>query len=206
MIRTSWRRDFATRISARVHLGRGDEVGGIQSTGYGGWPVALRIHVGRARAHVGAWDHPVVAIEVTRERRFHPLECIDSRSVERRAATRLDFHCYHARVDPHRLAEERSIAMHEAIASKLRADPGVITRAQARVEQWRDSGAMHPRYAEAWSALLAGPVDDLCALLVDPSEHARALRQCTPFVGALTPAERWNIWRAVGEAVERASE
>lgn len=96
--------------------------------------------------------------------------------------------------------------MHDAIASKLRSDPTVVTRAQARVEQWQQTGAMHPRYAAAWSALLAGPVDVLCSLLVDPSEDARALRQCTPFVGALAPAERWEIWRAVGEAVERATE
>jgi hypothetical protein len=38
--------------------------------------------------------------------------------------------------------------------------------------------------------------------LVDPSERGRALRQCTPFAGALDPRTRWRLWAQVREELE----
>jgi hypothetical protein len=37
---------------------------------------------------------------------------------------------------------------------------------------------------------------------VDESEEARALRQVTPFAGAIDPRTRWRIWREVRAALE----
>jgi hypothetical protein len=105
-------------------------------------------------------------------------------------------------MDPHRLAEERSIEMHAAIARRLRSTPSILERARARVERWRRSGEVHSTYADAWAAFLSKPVDVLCAWLVDPSEEARAMRQCSPFAGALDAQTRWAIWREVRARVD----
>lgn len=102
-------------------------------------------------------------------------------------------------MNPHRLAEERSIAYHRAIAAKLRADSRHLQRARERVEGWLATGEVHRTYAEAWNVLLGRPLDEIEARLEDPAEEMRALRQCTPFAGALDPRERWKIWREVGE-------
>jgi hypothetical protein len=100
-------------------------------------------------------------------------------------------------INLHRLAEERSIAMHGSIASKLRDQPTLLDRARERVRGWLADGSVARPYAEAWDALLARPLDQIETALIDPGEPARALRQCTPFAGALDPRERWRIRREV---------
>lgn len=82
-------------------------------------------------------------------------------------------------------------------------DETILARALARVRAWETGAPMSASYVAAWRAALEGPRPALVALLLDPSEHARALRQTTPFAGALSPRERWRIFREVGE-IERA--
>jgi hypothetical protein len=108
-------------------------------------------------------------------------------------------------VDAHRLAEERSIALHAAVAERLRADPRLLDRARARVQGWLAHGPVHPRYARAWAELLARPLEEVCAAIVDPGERARALRQSTPFAGVIDARTRWRIWRQVRARLERAA-
>lgn len=93
--------------------------------------------------------------------------------------------------------------MHGAIAERMRADPTIGERAKARVEGWLESGEVHAVYAQAWAQLLSRSLDEICAALVDPSEKARALRQCSPFAFVLDARTRWKIWRAVGEQARR---
>ena len=100
----------------------------------------------------------------------------------------------------HRLAEERSLAFHRRVAEKIASDPAILERARARVDEWLQAGSVASVYATEWARLLAASPRVLSALLEDPSEHARALRQVTPFAGALPPRERWRIWREVAEA------
>lgn len=99
-------------------------------------------------------------------------------------------------MDGHRTAERRSLAYHQTIAERLPNDTTLIERARARVESWRGTET-HPRWVEAWLALLDRPVTDLCRALVDPSEDMTALRQMTPFAGALDPRTRWALWSQV---------
>jgi hypothetical protein len=103
-------------------------------------------------------------------------------------------------VASHRLAEERSLAYHRVIAEALARDPAILVRARERVAQWELGAPMSPAYVRAWRAALEGPPAALAALLVDPSEHGRAMRQTTPFAGALTARDRWRIFRSVGTA------
>lgn len=100
-------------------------------------------------------------------------------------------------MDPHRLAEERSIALHLAVAERLRRDPRLIERARSRVDRWLATQEVHPTYARAWAELLERPLEELCSAIVDRGEKARALRQCSPFAGVLDAPTRWKIWREV---------
>ena len=98
----------------------------------------------------------------------------------------------------HRTAELRSIAFHRLVAERLEHDPELLRTARARVEEWIASGGpVHPHWARRWQELLAQPVPEIASVLVLDEEEARDLRQNTPFAGALTPAERWQIVREV---------
>jgi len=100
-------------------------------------------------------------------------------------------------MDPHRVAEQTSIALHRAVAERLRDDPEAVGRAITRVREWLTEGGAHPHYARRWLALLERPLDELCAALVTDTEDMRALRQVSPFAGELDPRTRWRIWRRV---------
>jgi hypothetical protein len=107
-----------------------------------------------------------------------------------------------SRLDPHRLAEERSLALHRLIAARIAGDPAVVPRARARVARWLDRGEVAAPWAHAWAELLDGPVERLLETLVVPGEEARALRQVTPFAGVVDPRTRWRIWREVAGSRE----
>lgn len=100
-------------------------------------------------------------------------------------------------MDHHRLSEERSIALHGRIAERLREAPELVAVARARVADWALTGEVDSRYAAGWAQVLSLPLDELCGVLVDPSERARALRQVSPFAGVLSPRDRWRIRRQV---------
>lgn len=99
----------------------------------------------------------------------------------------------------HARIEERSIRLHAAVAEKLLRDPEILAAARRRVAEWLVSGATARPYAEAWEELLSAAPEDIAERLVDPSERMRALRQCSPFAGALDPRERWAILRSSGD-------
>ena len=105
-------------------------------------------------------------------------------------------------MDLHRLAEARSLELHRAVAAVLRREPERVAAARARVQRWRAEGSVPLPYVEAWERHLAGPLEALCAALVDEGEKARALRQVTPFAGVVDPRTRWRIWREVRARAE----
>jgi hypothetical protein len=108
-------------------------------------------------------------------------------------------------MDAHRLAEERSIALHRAVADALRREPSHLQVVRQRLHRWREEGRVHPHYADEWSALIEGPFEDLLRMLVDEGDRARALRQSTPFVGIIDPRTRWRIWREVRERTGKSA-
>lgn len=103
----------------------------------------------------------------------------------------------------HQRIEEQSIWLHRAVAEKVRQDATVLVKARERVAEWLTNAAVHPHYAEAWRGILAMTPEEVSQLLVDPGEKMRALRQCSPFAGALQPRERWAILRQFKEATSR---
>lgn len=102
-------------------------------------------------------------------------------------------------MDPHRLAEERSIAYHRLIAARLREDPQLLESARNRVSDWLNRPEGSPLHAQKWKQVLDGDIASITAFLTERSEPAAELRQSTPFAGALAPRERWRIWREIGD-------
>ncbi len=94
----------------------------------------------------------------------------------------------------HERIDQRSIALHRAIAEKLRGKPEVLEIAHRNLERWMAVETRSMPYFQAWKQLLARPFAELLPLLTEDSEAMRALRQATPFAGVLTPRERWAIY------------
>jgi hypothetical protein len=99
-------------------------------------------------------------------------------------------HSDHSRLD------ERSLAMHQLIAAKVRADPAMLDKARENVRRWQASdGSPTPALAE-WAQILDGPTNKIAQFLVERSERATRLRQSSPFAGILTEAERRTIYES----------
>ena len=102
---------------------------------------------------------------------------------------------------PERLSYERSLALHEAVGRKLLADPAVVERARAKLEEWLAGGGRSTPLWLRWREVLDRPLDEIVAFLGDPSEDAAWLRKASPFAGVLEPRERLAILRDVQERV-----
>ena len=106
-------------------------------------------------------------------------------------------------MDPHRLAELRSIELHRHVAVAMSARPEIVPMARERVARLLREGVLDARIAARWVALLDEPPDVLAERLVADVEAMRDLRQSTPFTFVVSPRERWRIWREVRGRAER---
>jgi hypothetical protein len=95
------------------------------------------------------------------------------------------------------LQVERSIALHAAVAAKLRDHPELIERAAAKVEVWLARGGRSSALLTRWRDVLGRAPEDIASFLTDRSEEAAWLRKASPFAGALSPQERWRVLREV---------
>jgi hypothetical protein len=95
-------------------------------------------------------------------------------------------------VRSHQWIEQRSLALHEAVAAKLEAHPQLLDVARRNLERWLQQ---NPATAlREWRRILdSTPVADVVALLRSSSEEAARLRQSSPFAGLLTTEERRTI-------------
>lgn len=103
-----------------------------------------------------------------------------------------------ARLQGHRTAELRSLAYHRRVAEKLVQDRSLLEHARERIEdsiRGATPGSLAAEYALGWRQLLEGPLAALLEFLASDSHEARDLRQASPFAGALTARERWQLWR-----------
>ena len=92
----------------------------------------------------------------------------------------------------HQWIDERSLALHEAVAARLEAEPHLLEVARANLQRWL---AARPVAAlREWQRLLDGlPLLQLLQLLRSPEDEAVRFRQSSPFAGILSPAERQAI-------------
>jgi hypothetical protein len=98
-------------------------------------------------------------------------------------------------MEPHRLAEERSLAYHRAVAERLAQEPELLDRARRRVGEWMENEEPAAAWARRWAEVLAVSTAQISAFLRELSHLADELRQSSPFAGALGARERWRIWR-----------
>jgi hypothetical protein len=101
------------------------------------------------------------------------------------------------------IGDRRSLALHRAIAEKLREDPALIAIALDVIERWSRAGGRSQPYWDAWREILKRPLPQILDLLGEESERMTALRWATPFAGVLEPAERWAIYEKFN--LERAA-
>ena len=94
----------------------------------------------------------------------------------------------------HLRIDQRSLAMHRAIADKLRANPALLQIARDNLKRRSLANSRSQPYWDAWQALLDQPLEVLLAVLVEESERMTTMRQTSPFAGVLSPAERWAIY------------
>ncbi len=102
----------------------------------------------------------------------------------------------------HRLAEARSLALHVEILARLQQDPGLLSQVRERLSEWQRDPSKPRPYVDSWIRLLDGPFELLKSTMTGDDEHARALRQATPFAGIVDPRTRWRIWTEVRERLE----
>jgi hypothetical protein len=102
----------------------------------------------------------------------------------------------------HRVIEERSLALHREIARRMLADHEILDRARDRVRIWLEEGNDARPWLEQWEEILDGTPEEVAAVVVDPSQRGRDLRQSSPFAGALDPKTRWRILREFRASLE----
>ena len=95
----------------------------------------------------------------------------------------------------HTTAERRSLAYHQLIAARL-SEP-LVSEARRRLDALVSEGRIHPRYAEAWSDLLARPPAEIDRAIRAEDQDGRDLRQNSPFAGVLNEHERAQIIASV---------
>jgi hypothetical protein len=97
----------------------------------------------------------------------------------------------------HQEIDARSLALYQLVAAKIRRDPELLERPKGVLARWRAQGPSRSEpYRMAWAKLLQQGLEPALALTVEDSEGARAMRQCSPFCGVLTPAERLAFLRS----------
>lgn len=127
-------------------------------------------------------------------RKLHALEAVMTE--RRRDAARLQPRVESSgSIEPHRLAELRSLAYHRAVASRLRKP--MVDQAHRRLRRWSEEEKVDPRYVRAWEEVLALPVPRIRDAITADDERGRDLRQSSPFAGMLSEQERRKILAAV---------
>ena len=94
----------------------------------------------------------------------------------------------------HERIDRRSIAMHQAIADKLRANPALLEIARENIARWAPAAGRSRHYLDAWLEVLEMPPEEMLRLMVEDTEEMRAMRQNNPFAGVLDARERWAIY------------
>jgi hypothetical protein len=96
----------------------------------------------------------------------------------------------------HELQDRVSLEMASRIAAALPQHPEWVELARENLKRWslrnRNAPSLLRCYSE-WSALLERPADEIRSILTEESDTGRRLRQNSPFAGALSPQEVWDI-------------
>jgi hypothetical protein len=108
-------------------------------------------------------------------------------------------------MDRARLDFERSLALHEAVAERLRREPQLVERARARLDEWLARGGRTTPLWLQWRDVLDRPLEEIVATMTSRSEDSAWLRKASPFAGILPPSVRLRILREVRRRLEAAA-
>lgn len=97
--------------------------------------------------------------------------------------------------------EERSIALHRAVADRIRKNHKLMREAEQNLQRYLQQsfseGKTPTRSLLEWQELLENKsLEEILEFMVSDSERARRMRQSSPFAGILSPQERWRIYEA----------
>ena len=95
---------------------------------------------------------------------------------------------------PHERLEQRSLALHLAIAAKLREHPELLAVAHDNLDRWTKGQGRSQPYLDTWRTILSGPFEEVLAVMAEDTARTTELRQSSPFAGVLEPRERWHIY------------
>jgi len=98
---------------------------------------------------------------------------------------------------PHDWIDERSRALHQAVAEKVRRNPELLLVALQNLERWTEtsSDSTKPLFEEWKQIIQTWPLEKLLELLGEQGERANQLRQASPFTGILSDRERNEIFQ-----------
>ncbi len=140
-------------------------------------------------ARLGATSQPAIAAYET-GRKTPTLRTLE------RLARAVGFELAVDFVPPLTREDRRSLALHGAVIERLWvAREELIGRARRTLRLMRSKHPHARPLLREWDVLLDLASPDLAEVLRDPRTHARALRQVSPFAGALTPAKRTEVYR-----------
>ena len=123
-----------------------------------------------------------------------------------RIASSVGLACYPAVGAPLTRNQERSLFLHAAIATELRArETEVLEIARQNLVKMRSVNPHASPLLDEWKWILLGTIDRIVARMLDPSEHGQGLRQVSPFAGVLTPAQRFAVYRSFRRRHEQRS-
>ena len=95
---------------------------------------------------------------------------------------------------PHDRLERRSLALHRAVAAKLRERPELLAIAFENLDRWSQMGSRSQPYWDTWQSILARPLEEILTVISEDTPRMTELRQSSPFAGVLEPKERWHIY------------
>jgi transcriptional regulator with XRE-family HTH domain len=94
--------------------------------------------------------------------------------------------------------ERRSLAISQAVARRLLAEPAlVLAKARQNIERMRAAATHEFAWIDIWEGLLGLGPESIATILVSKDQFARDLRQSSPFAGVLTDSERVEAIRGV---------
>ena len=91
----------------------------------------------------------------------------------------------------------KSLALHELVAQKIRADPRLFSKARDMLDRMVDQSGGVPRlYAAAWLALFDKGLDEALAMATADTEQGQSMRSSSPFASILSEDERLDFLAA----------
>jgi hypothetical protein len=87
------------------------------------------------------------------------------------------------------------LAMHRAIARKVRREPGLFLRARRTLARWERAKRACPPPLREWKQILGNnDMNAVLRILTRRDDEGNRLRSTAPFCGILTPREIQAIW------------